>query len=69
MKKEIKYYKIETGLLRVDFFEIDKKEYYRIYNARKKDGVLNKSRFDRIHRKYIIHYIHDYERRSKSSII
>lgn len=69
MKKEIKYYKIETGLLRVDFFEIDKKEYYRIYNARKKDGVLNNSRFDRVLRKYIVHYIHNYERRSKSSII
>lgn len=69
MKKEIKFYKIVTGLLRVDFFEIDKKEYYRIYNARKKDGVLNKSRFDRVLRKYIVHYIHDYERRGKGRII
>lgn len=69
MKKEIKFYKIVTGLLRVDFFEIDKKEYYRIYNARKKDGVLNKSRFDRVLRKYIVHYIHDYERRGKGRIV
>ena len=64
MKKEIKFYKIVTGLLRVDFFEIDKKEYYRIYNTRKKNGVLDKSRFDRVLRKYIVHYIYDYERRS-----
>lgn len=69
MKKEIKFYKIVTGLLRVDFFEIDKKEYYRIYNARKKNGVLNKSRFDRVLRKYIVHYIYDYERRGKGRII
>lgn len=69
MKKEIKFYKIVTGLIRVDFFEIDKKEYYRIYNARKKDGVLNKSRFDRVLRKYIVHYIHDYERRGKGRIV
>ena len=69
MKKEIKFYKIVTGLLRVNFFEIDKKEYYRIYNARKKDGVLNKSRFDRVLRKYIVHYIHDYERRGKGRIV
>lgn len=69
MKKEIKFYKIVTGLIRVDFFEIDKKEYYRIYNARKKNGVLNKSRFDRVLRKYIIHYIHDYERCGTGPIV
>lgn len=62
MKKDIKFYKIVTGLIRVDFFEIEKKEYYRIYNARKRDGALDSSRFDRVHRKFIVHYIHDYKK-------